>query len=466
MGLRIVILAAGKGKRMASATPKVLHRLGGVPLLERVINTAQLLSPEAVYVIHGNGGTTVQDELSHLPVTWIQQEKQLGTGHAVMQALPHCEDDDQILILYGDVPLISAQTLQKLLTDTPHNGLGLIVAELPNPTGFGRIIRNEMGNITAIIEHQDASPKQLEIKEINTGILTASAKHMKSWLPRVENHNHQQEYYLTDVVALAVDDGYPVGGVLAHCNEEVQGVNDRWQLTNLERHYQLSLAHQLALSGATIMDPARLDIRGDLTIGTDVFIDVNVVMEGTIKMGSNCTIGPNVVLKDVELGDHVEIQANTIVEGARIASHASVGPFARIRPDSVIAAGAKVGNFVEMKKSSLGEGSKASHLTYLGDACIGKNVNIGAGTITCNYDGVHKHQTVIEDNVFIGSNTSLVAPVKVGADATIGAGSTVTQEAPPDMLTLSRAKQKSVPGWQSPKKKNGESYTHPAVTDE
>jgi len=454
MGLRIVILAAGKGKRMASVMPKVLHNLGGTSLLERVVKTARSLSPDDICVIHGNGGSTVQDELNYLPVEWIKQQEQLGTGHAVMQAIPKYNDSDQVLILYGDVPLISNVTLKRLLEDTPHNGLGLIVTESQSPAGFGRIIRNEMGNIIAIVEHQDANPQQLEIKEINTGILTASAKQLKSWLPRLQNHNRQKEYYLTDVVALAVNDGFPVGGIHAHGHEEVQGVNDRWQLTKLERHYQETLAQQLALTGVTIMDPSRLDIRGEVTMGIDVVVDVNVILEGKVKIGCNCKIGPNVILKDVDIGDEVEIFANSIIEGATIAKGAQIGPFARIRPESTIEENAKVGNFVEMKKSTLGANSKASHLTYLGDANIGKNVNIGAGTITCNYDGVNKHQTEIEDDVFIGSNTSLIAPVKIGKKATVGAGSTISQEAPPDMLTLTRAKQRTVDGWQRPKKDN------------
>ncbi len=454
MGLSVVILAAGKGKRMVSDTPKVLHRLGGIPLLERVVNTAKALHASTIHVIYGNGGSEVRDKLDYLPVHWVLQEEQLGTGHALMQAIPYFKDDDQVLVLSGDVPLISIKTLRDLLNNTPHNSLGLVVAELSDPTGLGRIIRNEMGNIIRIVEHKDANKQQLAIREINTGILTASVSHLKSWLPRLGNMNQQKEYYLTDIIALAVSDGISVGGILAHCPEEVQGVNDRWELTKLERYYQQTMAKKLALAGVTFADPNRLDVRGDdVQVGHDVFIDANVILEGKIRIGNDTRIGSNVVLKNVVLGDHVEIHPNTVVEDAVIASHCSVGPFARIRPGSILEAGAKVGNFVEMKKSTLGPSSKANHLTYLGDTTVGKDVNIGAGTITCNYDGVNKSQTIIEDNAFIGSNTSLVAPVKIGKDATIGAGSVITQDAPANKLTLERSQQKTIDGWKRPKKK-------------
>jgi len=458
MTLHVVILAAGNGKRMNSKIPKVLHKLAGVPMLEHVIRTAKTLDAK-VHVVHGNGGSRVQETLSHLDVHWVKQEEQLGTGHAVLQAMPFCEDEDQIMVLYGDVPLTSTQTLKQLLTDTPHNGLGLIVTELEDPTGFGRIVRNEMGNILAIVEHKDASGDQLKIQEINTGILTAKAGLMKKWLPALKNENNQNEYYLTDVVSLAVDDGHPVGGVMAHCIEEVQGVNDRWQLTNLERYYQRHYAQQLCYQGVTVIDFNRIDIRcTTLSIGIDTTLDVNVVLEGDVQIGSNCMIGPNVVIKDAVIGDHVCVNANTVIEGAQIDNECAVGPFARIRPGSVMKAKSKVGNFVEMKKSILGENSKAQHLSYLGDAIIGQSVNIGAGTITCNYDGVNKWQTEIADAAFIGSNTSLVAPVKIGAKATIGAGSVITCDATPDKLTVARAKQTTVKGWKRPQKKEEVSY--------
>ncbi len=454
MGLHVVILAAGSGKRMASSTPKIMHTIGGIPMLERVVTTARALAPDQIHVIYGNGGDLVPKELSHLSVNWVKQEKQLGTGHAVAQALPFCEVTDQILVLYGDVPLISVRTLRQLLQDTPNNGLGLVVTELADPTGFGRIIRNEVSNILAIVEHKDASQEQRKICEINTGILTASAKHLKDWLPRVKNKNKQKEYYLTDIVALAVHDGRPVGGVMAYCHEEVAGVNDRWEQARLERYFQQSQAKLLAYSGVTIRDPARLDIRGQVKIGRDVILDVNVILEGNVEIGDHCMIGPNVVLKNVVIADHVEILANSVLEGAKIAKNCSIGPFARIREGTVIERDAKVGNFVEMKKTRLGAGSKASHLSYLGDATIGKEVNIGAGTITCNYDGVNKWPTTIGDQAFIGSNTALIAPIKIGKGATIGAGSTLSKDAPAERLTLSRAEAVTIKSWKRPTKKN------------
>lgn len=451
MGLSVVILAAGKGKRMASNMPKILHPLGGIPLLERVVNTVQALKVDKIHVVYGNGGSAVRDELNYLPVHWVEQQELLGTGHAVLQALPHCQDNDQVLVLYGDVPLISLKTLRHLLESTPRSGLGLVVAELKNPTGLGRIIRNEMGNIIRIVEHKDATPMQLKIHEINTGIMIAQARHLKNWLPKLKNSNRQKEYYLTDAVALAVADGYPVGGIMAHCPEEVQGVNDRWELANLERYFQRTMAKKLALAGATIIDPRRLDVRGDdVHVAHDVTIDVNVVLEGKIRIGKNSKIGPHVVLKNVTLGNNVEIRANTVIEDATIASNCIVGPFAHIRPGSVLEKNVKIGNFVEIKKTTLGVGSKANHLTYLGDTTIGSHVNIGAGTITCNYDGTNKWRTTIKDYAFIGSNTALVAPVIIAEGATIGAGSTITQNAPANQLTIGRARQHTVDNWQRP----------------
>jgi bifunctional UDP-N-acetylglucosamine pyrophosphorylase/glucosamine-1-phosphate N-acetyltransferase len=450
MGLHIVILAAGSGKRMASAEPKVLHQIGGVSMLEHVVNTAALLEPDLIHVIYGNGGELVPKTLSHLAVNWVRQDRQLGTGHAVSKALPHTDSKDSILVLYGDVPLISVRTLKQLLQDTPNNGLGLVVTELEDPSGFGRIIRNEVGNIIAIVEHKDANVTQRKIREINTGILTTTARHLKTWLPLLKNKNKQKEYYLTDIVSLAVNEGSPVGGVMAHCHEEVQGVNDRWQQATLERYYQKTQAQKLAYAGVTLIDPQRLDVRGHVKAGTDTVIDVNVVLEGNVEIGNNCYIGPNVILRDATLANNVTVLANSIINGAKVAKGCQVGPFARLRPGTVLMEKAKVGNFTEVKKSTIGEGSKANHLSYIGDATIGEHVNIGAGTITCNYDGENKWPTTIGDGAFVGSNSSLVAPVKIGKNAVIGSGSIVAKDAPADQLTLTqRLEHRSLKSWKN-----------------
>ncbi len=446
MKLHIIILAAGKGKRMMSDLPKVLHPLGGKSLLERVITTALQLNPQTIHVVYGNGGSQVADCLQHMPVQWVEQTQLLGTGHAVMQALPFCDDDEQVLILYGDVPLISVDSLNNLFANNQEK-VGLIVAELANPNGFGRIIRNNQGDIIGIVEQKDANEQQLAIQEINTGIMTAPVHCLKRWLPQVKNTNKQQEYYLTDIIALAAEEGLSVYGYKTPCNEETKGVNDRLELASLERYYQKQLAISLMNQGVTIADPLRIDIRGEVSVATDVFLDINVILEGKVTIGKNSRIGPNVCLKNAEIGDNVEILANCVIEGAVIAENCQIGPFARIRPDTKLAAAVKIGNFVEVKKSILGSGSKANHLSYLGDATIGAQVNIGAGTITCNYDGKNKHPTHIGDGAFIGSNTSLIAPIKVGANATIGAGSTITREAPADILTVARARQATIKNW-------------------
>lgn len=452
MTLSIVILAAGKGKRMVSSLPKVMHLLGGVSLLERVVQTAELFHPKKIHVVYGNGGSTLPESLPHLKVNWVFQKQQLGTGHAVLQALPECNDDEQILVLYGDVPVISENTLRQLLDEAPKNGVGLLVTEFEDPTGFGRIVRDHEDNIVAIIEEKDASRTQRAIKEINTGIVTASAKLMKSCLSRVSNHNTQNEYYLTDMIALAVEDGLPVRSVSAHNSNEVRGVNDPWQLTTLERYYQLERARALAYSGVTIMDPARLDIRGDVSVAPSTKLDVNVILEGTVKIGTNCEIGPNVIIKNSTIGDHVKIFSNSIIENSLIENHCEIGPFARLRADTILKTKSKIGNFVETKKAILGENSRANHLAYLGDATIGKNVNIGAGTITCNYDGANKWPTEIDDGAFVGSNTSLIAPIKIGKNATIAAGSAVSKNIPAEQLTITRAEQTVVKGWKRPTK--------------
>lgn len=453
MKLHVMILAAGKGQRMMSDLPKVLHPIGGKPMLEHVIETAQQLNPQAIDVVYGNGGNKVAEILQHLPVHWVEQQQLLGTGHAVMQALPQCQDDERVLILYGDVPLITAKSLQLLLEKTPNDGLGLIVAELADATGFGRIIRNQQGHITAIIEHRDATESQRAIKEINTGIITTTARNLKKWLPQLKNANAQKEYYLTDIIALAASENLSISGATAFSSEEIQGVNDRCQLAALERHYQRRIAKELMYSGVGIADPERIDIRGEVSIAPDVFLDINVILEGHVVIGKNSRIGPNVMLKNVEIGDNVEILAHSVIEGAVIDDNCQIGPFARVRPDTVIAAGVKLGNFVEVKKTFLGRESKAHHFGYLGDAIIGSHVNIGAGTITCNYDGKNKYQTQIADNAFVGANSTLVAPVSIGKNATIGAGSTITHDAPPDTLTLARARQATIKGWRRTTKK-------------
>lgn len=453
MGLKVVVLAAGKGKRMTSGLPKVMHAIGGKPMLEHVVDAAKQLSPDDIIVIYGNGGSQVRQDLDYLNVTWVEQKEQLGTGHAVLQAMPRCDFGDQVLVLYGDVPLTSVRLLKQLLQDSPPHGVGIVVTELQDPTGFGRIIRNDLGNIVSIVEHKDANKAQQEIKEINTGIVTAEAHYLKSCLPNLSNNNIQKEYYLTDIVSTAVEEGIPVGGIMAHQPKEVLGVNDRWQQAKLERFYQKKQAKKLALTGVTLADYNRIDLRGDIHIDMDTFIDINCIFEGKVKIGKHCSIGPNVYLKDVELADNVTVLANSVVEGARIEQHATIGPFARIRPDTYIGEKAKVGNFVEVKATRLGAQSKASHLAYLGNAEIGKEVNVGAGVITCNYDGANKSTTVINDHAFIGSNTSLVAPVTVGEWSTVGAGSVITRNTPNKKLVVSRSSQKVIEGWSRPNSK-------------
>lgn len=452
MALSIIILAAGKGKRMRTDLPKVLHMLAGSTLLERVVQTAESLNPQTIYVVYGNGGHRVRSEMAHLNVEWVEQTHALGTGHAVLQALPHIQPDDQILILYGDVPLISKNTLQSLLENTPSNTLGLIVTELDNPTGFGRIIRHETGHITAIVEQKDATPEQTNIREINTGIMTTSGARLQTWLPQLQSHNAQNEYYLTDIVAMAVADGCSVSAILANSCEEVRGINNLVELAQLERIFQYQKAQALMYQGVTLLDPHRLDVRGDLTVADNVVIDINVIFEGTVSIGACSNIGPNTILRDVKVGANVRIESNCVIEGAILDDDCTIGPFARIRPGTRIGRHARVGNFVEIKNTQLGEGSKAPHLSYLGDAVIGCNVNMGAGTVTVNYDGTNKHQTIIEDGAFIGCDSQLIAPVKIGEGAYIAAGSTITVNAPPHQLTIARAKQRSIEGWKRKKK--------------
>lgn len=457
MSLSVVILAAGKGKRMASSLPKVLHCIGGISLLQHVVRTIEKLKPAKINTVYGNGGSMVKDVLSFLSVNWIEQKEQLGTGHAVLQALPFCDDNDLILVLYGDTPLVKKATLERLLKQVGQDKVGLLVAKVEDPTGLGRIIRDKQNHILKIVEQKDANTEQKIIREINTGIVAAPAKLLKKWLPALKNNNKQKEYYLTDIVEMAVNENVSVVGVTTHDQGEVQGINDCWQLSLAERFYQKRLAKKLMLCGVRVVDPSRIDFRSqDFEIASDVTLDINVVIKGTVKIGAHSKIGPNVSLKDVEIGENVTIKAHSVIEGAVIKNGCVVGPFARIRPGTVLEENARIGNFVEIKKSHIGENSKASHLIYIGDATIGKNVNVGAGVITCNYDGANKWQTIVGDNVFIGSNVALVAPIQIGKGATIGAGSTLNKDAPEKQLTIARAKQVSTSNWQRPEKQNGQ----------
>lgn len=457
MSLHIVILAAGLGKRMHSATPKVLHHLGGKPMLARVVETALCLKPEGIHVIIGHGGEQIKRDLAALPVNWVIQAEQLGTGHAVMQALPHIPAACQVLVLSADVPLIQADTLQTLIGHCKPLKpdvvpLGLLVASFADPAGLGRIVRNSLGHISAIVEEKDASVEQRQIKEIYSGICCAKAADLQRWLPKLNSKNAQGEYYLTEIITMAVAEQLPIVSLQVSENTEVQGVNNRLQLQQLERALQMRIASQLMLAGVTLADAARVDVRGELQCGKDVFIDVNTIFSGNVVIGDGCTIGANCSLNEVTLGADCEILPNSVLDNCHIGNNCHVGPFARLRPGTKLAADCKIGNFVETKNATLSSNSKASHLSYLGDVTIGKDVNIGAGTITCNYDGANKHQTIIEDGVFIGSDTQLVAPVTVGKNATIGAGSTIYKDVPASELTLTEATQKTVSGWKRPKK--------------
>jgi len=450
--LHVVILAAGQGSRMKSALPKVLHPIAGRPMLHHVIDTAKLLGAEKIHTVIGHGADKVREATDEASVNWVTQSEQLGTGHAVAQALPDLPDDARVLVLYGDVPLTRHETLEGLVGTLDDNTLGLLTVTMDNPQGYGRIVRDADGDVQSIVEQKDASPEQQQIREVNTGILAVSAKHLKSWLPTLSNSNAQGEYYLTDIIAMAVEQGLGVSVSQPENPFEVQGVNNRLQLAELERWFQRRQADRLMTEGATLADPARVDVRGELSIGNDLWIDVNVVFEGKVSLGSNVSIGPGCVIKDATIADGAEIKANSVIEGAVIGANAQIGPFARIRPGTELAANTKVGNFVETKKAIVGEGSKINHLSYVGDASLGRNVNVGAGTITCNYDGVNKYQTVLGDGVFVGSNTALVAPVTVAAEATIGAGSTITRDVADHELAVARGRQRNIAGWEKPKK--------------
>ncbi len=451
-GISIIILAAGNGKRMYSDVPKVLHPFAGKPLLEHVVTTAQQLNPHQIYIIYGTALESFLPQLKHWKVEWVKQDKQLGTGHAVLQAIPRVADQDQVLILYGDVPLITTQTIHLLLNNVEKNGIGLLVTTKEDPRGFGRIIRADNSDVIEIVEDKDTDKQQYQIKEINSGIMTAPAAYLKRWLPTLTNHNAQHEYYLTDIVAMAVKESYVVKGVTAPEAEELHGINTCAELVQLERYYQIKQAEKLLEQGVTIRDPARFDLRGELNCGRDVIIDINTIFEGKIVIGNNCHIEPNVLLRNVTIGDHVIIKANSILEDCTIEAHCSIGPFARLRPGTHVSQHAEIGNFIEIKNSKIGSYSKVHHLGYLGDATIGHHVNVGAGTITCNYDGQQKHQTTVGNYSFIGSGTELVAPVTIGDKAYIGAGSTITENVPANQLTLARARQTTVAHWQSPVK--------------
>jgi bifunctional UDP-N-acetylglucosamine pyrophosphorylase/glucosamine-1-phosphate N-acetyltransferase len=450
--LEAIILAAGKGTRMKSNLPKVMHPLAGKPFLQHVLETTRGLGPANIHLVLGHGADVVQANLNLTEVNVVPQEQQLGTGHAVMQVLPHLADDSVVLILYGDVPLISRETLEKLASFANRNTLALLTVRLPDPTGYGRIIRDQQGNISAIVEQKDASPEQLAIDEVNTGFVAVHAAFLRDCLPKLSNQNAQGEYYLTDIIAMAKAAGLEVVSLETRHLYEVQGVNNRQQQAELERQFQQHQAQRLMEQGLTLLDPTRFDCRGELQIGADCIVDINCVFEGRVTLGDNVRIGPNCLIKDANIADDVHIEANSVIDDAVIGPECHIGPFARIRPGSNFAKGAKVGNFVETKKAVVGEGSKINHLSYVGDAEVGADVNIGAGTITCNYDGVNKHKTRIHDQVFVGSNSALVAPVEIGAGATIAAGSTITQNVPPQQLGVARERQRNIDGWQRPRK--------------
>ncbi len=453
MNLKTIILAAGQGSRMHSKRPKVLHKVADKALLEHVCNTSLQLKDNEVFVIYGHGGQQVKSQLSSLNVNWIEQTQQLGTGHAVQQAKDKINDEDTVLILYGDVPLLKKSTIETLLKNVNDNSLALLTVTLENPTGYGRIIRDSNQRVIKIVEQKDATAAELQIKEGNTGILAAQGKKLKNWLLRLGKNNAQQEYYLTDVIEMAVNEGLEIKTAQPETIDEVLGINNRQQLSHLERVYQQEQANKLMDRGVSLRDPARLDVRGDFSsLGEDIEIDVNVIFEGTnrladnVKSGANTRISNSVIEADVEILDHCIIDNAIVGKGSRI------GPFARLRPQTKLGENVHIGNFVEIKKSAIATGSKVNHLSYIGDSLVGRGVNIGAGTITCNYDGVNKFQTIIEDGAFIGSNTQLVAPINVGKNATIGAGSTLTKNAPADKLTLTRANQITIKNWLRPTK--------------
>ena len=451
MSLEIVILAAGQGTRMRSALPKVLHPVAGKAMLGHVIDTARTLNPQRIHVVIGHGADAVRERLAAADLNFVLQEQQLGTGHALAQALPFIQAE-RVLVLYGDVPLIEAPTLERLLAQAAPEQLALLTVELADPSGYGRIVRDAAGRVTAIVEQKDASAEQRAIREGNTGILALPGARLADWLGRLSNRNAQGEYYLTDVIAMAVADGLTVATAQPEDAMEVQGANDRLQLSQLERHYQQRAARRLMAQGVTLLDPARFDVRGEVTAGRDVVIDVNVILEGRVVIEDGVEIGAHCVIRNSTLRRGAVVKAHSHLDGAELGEGADCGPFARLRPGSVLGAGAHVGNFVELKNAVMGAGAKAGHLAYLGDAEIGAASNIGAGTITCNYDGANKHRTVIGEDAFIGTNNSLVAPVTIGAGATTAAGSVITSAVPDSALAVGRARQRNIDGWQRPQK--------------
>jgi len=452
MSLSVVILAAGKGTRMRSSLPKVLHPVAHKPMVSHVIDSARQVNAENIYLVYGFGGDILKAEVTGDDLTFIEQKEQLGTGHAVDMASPMLKDDEDVLVLYGDVPLTKVSTLQNLISAKPVEGMALLTVHLQDPTGYGRIIRND-GTVVGIVEQKDANPEQLLVNECNTGILLANGGDLTRWLSNLSNDNAQGEYYLTDIIAMAHNEGKKIATAHPETEIEVEGANNRLQLAALERAYQLRQAEELMIAGASLRDPNRIDVRGTLQVGQEVKIDINCIFEGNVELEDNVTIDANCILNNCKIGKGAHIKANTIIEDAVIGELASAGPFARIRPGSELKRYAHVGNFVEMKKSTLGEGAKAGHLTYLGDAEIGAKANIGAGTITCNYDGVNKSKTIIGEGAFIGSNASLVAPVTVGAMATTAAGSVVVKDVADEELAVARGKQRNIAGWKRPTNK-------------
>ena len=451
--VNFVILPAGKGSRMRSALPKVLHKLSGRSMLGHVVAAVESLGKAKKIIVTGHGAEQVEQQFKSPTTIFIQQKEQLGTGHAVHMAVPELCSDAVVIVLYGDVPLIRPATIQKILAVVTESTMGLLTINLDQPTGYGRIVRNTKGDITEIIEQKDASVEQLKITEVNTGVLALQSSQLSDWLPKITNNNAQGEYYLTDLVVIAREAGVEIISVNPESATEVEGVNNRVQLSQLERAHQRQLAEVLMESGTSLADPARFDQRGELSAGTDNFIDINCVFNGSVTIGSNVSIGANCQISDSTIGDGVSILPNTIIESSVVGDRAVVGPFARLRPGTRMESDTKVGNFVETKKTLVGKGSKINHLSYVGDAQLGENVNIGAGTITCNYDGVSKHKTDLGDGVFVGSNSTLVAPIKVDKGGFIAAGSTVTTEVPSDSLAVGRAKQRNIKGWKRPTKK-------------